>query len=324
MGKKTTSNIISFDTQLPIDYLSRKFLIAHGAPVIPKEFYQSAKTAEELVESAQKAAPLFLSEMNSVRRELGLTRLINPGLKTAARIQQKADAEKDGDISKIFDPLRIAFEVDSPSKIKKAIDFFTPAKNSRVVALADQFATPDKESGMRRAKIIYQTPEVFAEIQIWHKGMMDAFENTHKHYQTQRVIKSTLMTSAYALLAYGTCNRLQGKEFLLAESRRETHNTAAQNAGLDKLEQKRTFGQIGPIPFVAIKRPIDDFPSFLRPDPCSGTYVEDNALSSAYFAGKFKTTTRDAFIVASHHLVANHGHETQPRAIRNTLNLDRA
>ncbi len=323
MGQNTPSNIISFDTKLPIDYLSRKFLIAHGAPVIPKEFHQSAKTAEELIESAKKAEPSFLDEMNTVRRELGLLRLIDPGLKSAARIQQKADAEKDGNVSQIFYPLRVAFVVDNPSKIKKAIDFFTPARNSHVVALADQFATPDKESGMRRAKIIYQTPEVFAEIQIWHEGMMDAFASTHQHYQKQRVIKSTLMTSAYALLSYGTCNRLKGKEFLLAESRRETHNDAAKNAGLDKLKQDRTFGQIGPIPFVAIKRPIDDFPTILRPDPCSGKYVEDTCLAPAYFEGRFKPTSRDAFIVASHHLVANHDQETQPRSIRNVRNLDR-
>ncbi len=322
MSSQTGSNITDLKTRLPVD-LSKRFLIANGAPVLQKKFQQAANTASDLLSLAKKSEFDFLKEMESIRRELGLSRIIYPGLKTEKRIDEKAIAEKGGDVSKIFDPLRIAFVAQTPSKIKNAVDFFTPARNTHVLSLADQFARPDAESGMRRVKIVYQMPTILTEIQIWHPQMLGAFETTHKPFEKQRGIFATLMTSA-SKLSYGACGRLQREEKALSELRKSIHNTAAEKAGLNALVEHRTFGQIGPIPFVAIKRPIDAFPTILRPDPCSGTYMQDNALATAYFEGKFIPTCRNEFIIASHRLVNNHAIETQPRAIRNTRNLDRA
>ncbi len=299
------SNVIDIKNREPFD-LTKAYLIASGAPILPLDCRQSVNTAQELYDLSVESEPDFLKEMDKISRALKL-KTTYPGIKTISRIEQKAQDEKNGDVNLIHDSLRIAFITDRPSQIKKGLDFFSPAKNSRVVGLTNQFAVPDEESRIRRAKIIYQARSgLYTEIQIWSSKMMNAFEESHVPYEQQRGLKSVLLNSA-SQLPHKTLQQFCVKERLLGATRRSIHDEAALEADLDKFIEKRTFGTIGDIPIVAIERGLDICPTILRPDPKSGVYVEDNSLYSNWISGEnYTKTSRDAFLRASHAIAIRH------------------
>lgn len=305
MDKQASSNVVpirknTFD-------LSKAYLIASGTPILPRDFEQPVSTPQALYDFAKASEVEFLQEMTEISRALKL-RTQYPGLKSILRISQKAEAEKDGRVEHVFDAERIAFIADRPSQIKKALDFFSPSKNSRVVDMVNQFAVPDEESRIRRAKIIYKMNNgLFTEIQIWASTMLNAFEESHVPYEHQRKLKADLKNSG-SELPYKTFAQLQSRERLLGQTRCAIHDDAAAEAGLDKLVETRTFGMIGETPIMAIKRPKDSdtYPTILRPDVKTGLYVADNSLYADFVAGNYKPTSREAFLKASHDLAINH------------------
>jgi hypothetical protein len=304
MTTNETSNVIDIRIRRPID-LSKTFLITSGTPILPRDFKQPVTTAEALYNFAKASEPRFLEEMLEISRALRLKTQHAP-LKSIERITQKATEEKNGHIDHIFDPVRIAFIADRPSQITKAMEFFSPSNNSRVVDMVDQFAVPDPDSRIRRAKIIYGLQNgLFTEIQIWSSAMLNAFEESHISYAHQRNLKAELQNGA-STLPYKTYTQLQAKERILGQTRRIIHDAAADDAGLDKFVEKRTFAKIGDTPVVAIERPMDMYPTILRPDVTSGLYVTDNSLYADFVTGNYRQTTREDFLKASHDLAIRH------------------
>lgn len=290
-------NIVDFRTGDPFD-LTRTFLIANGVPILPRNFRQPTSDPRELYELAQRHYQKFQKSAQSAAARLGM-RVIDPGVKSIQRLEEKAFAEKNGDASQIFDPLRVALVADRPCKIGKAIDFYSPATNSRTVELLDQFGNPDPESGLRRAKIIIEVEDkLFGEVQIWSQQMMTALGESHTAYKQQRRLKAHLCRSTSSLphTAYA---HLEAMQELLAKTRQHIHEEAAKDANLNKLLETRQFGLIGDTPFVAIQRQLDHCPTILRPDALTGKYVEDNALYSDYVEGRYAPCTRERFLAAS-------------------------
>mgnify|MGYP000597221861 CR=1 FL=1 len=290
-------NIVDFRTGAPFD-LTKTFLIANGIPILPRNFQQPTSDPRELHELAQKHYEKFIEAAHVTATRLGM-RVIDPGIKSIVRLEEKAFAEKDGDASQIFDPLRVALVADRPCKIKRGIDFYSPATNSRTVELLDQFGNPDPESGLRRAKIIIEVEDgFFGEVQIWSQQMMNALGESHTAYERQRGLKANLCRSTNSLphTAYA---HLEAMQEFLAKTRQHIHDEAAKDANLNKLLETRQFGFIGDTPFVAIQRQLDHCPTILRPDALTGKYVEDNALYSDYVERRYTPCTRERFLTAS-------------------------
>lgn len=282
----------------PFD-LSKAYMIASGAPILPLDYKQEVHTPKALHDFSIVSEESFLEEMQEISSGIKLkTRY--PGIKSLARIEQKANEEKGGQVDRIYDPLRIAFIADRPAQIKRALDFFSPASNSRVVDMIDQFAVPDEESRIRRAKIVYKAQSgLYTEVQIWSSKMLNAFEESHIPYEHQRSLKSALLNTT-SPLPHKTYHQLSIREQLLGQTRRSIHDAAAAEAGLDKFIEKRTFGKVGDTPIVAIERPIDMSPTILRPDAKSGLYVPDNALYADFITGNYVSISRENFLRASH------------------------
>ncbi|OFW87317.1 MAG: hypothetical protein A3B66_08085 [Alphaproteobacteria bacterium RIFCSPHIGHO2_02_FULL_46_13] len=285
--------------------LSRTFLITNGAHILPQDYEQPVNTPQALFDFAKASEPLFLEEMTDINRALRL-KIQYPGIKSIGRIAQKAQEEKTGRVEHIFDAERIAFIADRPSQIKRALDFFSPSKNSRVVDMVDQFAVPDPESRIRRAKIIYALPNgLYTEVQIWASTMLNAFEESHIPYEHQRNLKAELKNSG-STLPHKTYAQLVARERILGLTRCAIHDAAAEEAGLNKFVEKRTFAEIGNTPVVAVERPLDTYPTILRPDAASGMYVTDNSLYAEFITGNYRPTTREDFLKVSHALAISH------------------
>lgn len=285
--------------------LSKIFLVTNGAPILPRDYEQPVNTPQALYDFAEVSEPLFLEEMSEINQALKL-RIQYPGIKSIGRIEQKADEEKTGRVEHIFDALRIAFIADCPAEIDIGMNFFSPRKNSRVVDMVDQFAVPDPESRIRRAKIIYALPNgLYTEVQIWASTMLNAFEESHIPYEHQRNLKAKLKNSG-STLPHEIYSELQAKERILGQTRCAIHDAAAEEAGLDKFIEKRTFARIGDTPVVAIERQMDMYPTILRPDVTSGVYVADNSLYADFVTRNYRSTTREDFLQASHALAINH------------------
>lgn len=303
------SNVIDITSRQSLD-LTRAYTIACGSPIIPRFYQQPVKTAEALHDFAKATESSFLAEMGKVARALKLT-IQYPGVKSISRIAQKAQVEKDGLVEEVFDAQRIALIGHRPSNITKAIDFFSPSRNSAVVSMVNQFAVPDEESRIRRAKIIIYSPSgIYSEVQIWSSAMLNAFEESHVPYEHQRKLKADLQNSASAL-PYKTYAQLSVKEKILGQTRRSIHDQAALDAGLDKFIETRTFGRIGDTPIVVIERPLDTHATILRPDVKSGCYVVDNSLYGDVVTGNYKKTSQQDFLHASRMMVINHATECE-------------
>ncbi len=300
------SNVIPIIEKSHLD-LSRTFLIAEGTPILLRYYEQplANKTPQALHAFAKASEGIFLKEMHEINQGLKM-KIDYPGLKSVHRIAQKADAEKTGRVEHIFDAARIAFIANRPAQIKRAMDFFSPAKNSRVVDMVDQFAVPDPESRIRRAKIVYELQNgLYSEVQIWAASMLNAFEESHVPYVHQRNIQAELKNSTSSI-PYKAYAQLAQKERILGQTRRAIHDSAAAESGLDKFLEKRTFGKIGDTPIVAIQSKSDQYPRILRPDATSGMYVADNSLYADFVTGNYRPTTRDDFLKASHSIAINH------------------
>ena len=297
MSSGIGGNIVDFRTGAPFD-LTRTFLIANGVPILPPNFRQPTSDPNELYELAQKHYEKFKESARVTAARLGV-RVIDPGVKSIERLKEKAFAEKNGDVSQIFDPLRVALVANRLCQIKRGINFYSPATNSRTVELLDQFGNPDPESGLRRAKIIIEVEDgLFGEVQIWSQQMMNALGESHTAYERQRGLKADLCRSTSSLphTAYA---HLEAMQEFLARTRQHIHEEAAKDANLNKLLETRQFGFIGDTPFVAIQRQLDHCPTILRPDALTGKYVEDNALYSDYVEGRYAPCTRERFLAAS-------------------------
>lgn len=290
-------NIVDFRTGAAFD-LTRTFLIANGVPILPRNFRQPTSDPRELHKLAQKHYEKFKESAHVAANRLRVS-VIDPGVKSIERLEQKAFAEKNGDASQIFDPLRVALVADRPCRIKGAMEFYSPPTNSRTVELLDQFGNPDPESGLRRAKIIIEVEDgLFGEVQIWSQQMINALDESHTTYRQQRGLKADLCRSTSSLphTAYA---HLEAMQEFLAKTRQHIHEEAAKDANLNKLLETREFGFIGDTPFVAIQRQSDHCPTILRPDALTGKYVEDNALYSDYVEGRYTQCTRERFLTAS-------------------------
>lgn len=300
---KENGNIEQLKGKRQLD-LTRSFQISEGSKIVPGEPRQPVDTAQELVALATAAHSNFIDEIKTYATRAHV-RVYDPGVKSLARINEKAATEKDGNVDLVNDVLRVALIGNTPTQIQRALDLFRPATNSRVLDYLDQFANPDASSGQRRAKIVYAIPfngaAINAEIQIWSHDMLEVQKETHGIYKRQRGLTACLKESGCDL-AYGTVGRFERQNRECQIRRISLHNEAATKAGLDRFLEKRTFGEIDHTPFVAVEYPHDDRKPMviLRPDETTGTYVRDNSLVHAFQNGNYLRTSREAFLTAAH------------------------
>ncbi|GEM_PF-5700663 len=290
--------------------LSKVFLIADGAKIVPHQAVQEVTTSAELVELSREGEKAFLEEMYEYASSKLRMEVQYPGIKSKARIEEKAREEKNGLVELVNDPLRIAFIGNNVSKIRKAHETFSMRNNSRVIDLVNNFSHPDPENGMRRLRLTYALPvagkTLNTEIQVWDKRMLSSFKKSHAPYERERQLKAALMTSASSLPH--TCISRYNKEIAaLHKQRIDIHNDAAQKAGLNKLVEQRTFGFVDSTPFVAIKYPEGEGHDMfiLRPDAATGTYVRDDSLIPAFNSSTYIASTRDDFLKACYPIGLN-------------------
>lgn len=287
---------------------SHTYTIAAGVPVLRRDFRQSVVCPETLIRIAKEREPHFLKEMYEIAASRGL-KVVNPGVKSIERLITKALAEKNGDVGLVYDPLRVALVGETISKIKKGMDFFAPDKNSRTMEFLDEFAEPDRESGMRRGKIVYDMGEgLLAEVQIWSDKMRGAFDDSHKPFERRRTLASQLKEHA-SVLPTRLWNSLHHRVDDYDAERISIHEMAAEKAGLNKLLKIATYGTINGNPFAAISNCKDSFPILIRPDLKTATYVEDNALYTEYAEGGLRPMSREQFLIASQGMVWRHHKE---------------
>lgn len=330
--------------------LHHEFSVVSGNYVIPRESRQVFNTMPSLLDTGAAGRPDLYNILQDAAYTCGIfDDIILDDLKDVGRFKSKAQNEKNGDFSRVLDVCRGMIYVDNLDQIDRLVDYFSPAKNDAVVAFQNNFSRPDAYNGMRRLKIIVELPNKHkAEIQVRHKGMKEAEEETAKMYKQERQTKEYLETMARngeaekLKLAAGDTSCLNSASI----DRIKLHAEQAKVCGLNAIEEMQLYFRVDGVPVVVslrdhvskdfAKATYAPYPEkaarVLVADPGTGFYVCDNSYLDNINQRKYTKIDREDFLresiamiteapVSSERSAINYGEDRQTFFARNRLEM---